>query len=84
MENSAQPRYVFLRQQAGPARRLQRDDGDHNSSNENYRAVAREIVAKALEDKVSYSKNTDLETVHFICFLFYFVLLSYTTSTFSD
>ncbi|VDK81071.1 unnamed protein product [Litomosoides sigmodontis] len=51
MENSAQPRYVFLRQQAGPARRLQRDVGDHNSSNENYRAVAREIVAKALEDK---------------------------------
>uniref|UniRef100_A8NR35 TFIIS N-terminal domain-containing protein n=1 Tax=Brugia malayi TaxID=6279 RepID=A8NR35_BRUMA len=49
MESSAQPRYVFLRQQVGPARRPQRDD--INSPNENYRAVAREIVAKALEDK---------------------------------
>uniref|UniRef100_A0A915PCL0 Uncharacterized protein n=1 Tax=Setaria digitata TaxID=48799 RepID=A0A915PCL0_9BILA len=51
MENSAQPRYVFLRQQLAPACRSQRDDSESNSSNENYRAVAREIVAKALEDK---------------------------------
>ncbi|EJW77859.1 hypothetical protein WUBG_11233, partial [Wuchereria bancrofti] len=51
MESSAQPRYVFLRQQVGPTRRPQRDNNDINSPNENYRAVAREIVAKALEDK---------------------------------
>ncbi|MCP9265127.1 hypothetical protein DINM_020340 [Dirofilaria immitis] len=41
-----------LRQQVGPVCRTQRDSTDINSSNENYRAVAREIVAKALEDKV--------------------------------
>lgn len=56
MENSAQPRYVFLRQQVGSACRTQRDGSEINSSNENYRAVAREIVAKALEDKVSHLK----------------------------
>lgn len=53
MDNSAQTRYIFLRQQTGPVRRIQRDSGDINLANENYRAVAREIVAKALEDKVS-------------------------------
>lgn len=73
MENSAQPRYVFLRQQVGPARRTQRDGGDINSSNENYRAVAREIVAKALEDKVSYCRNTDFSAIVSIYSLFRFV-----------
>lgn len=55
VEDAPQPRYVYLReQQPAESRRLQLESGDSASVNENYRAVAREIVAKALEDKVSF------------------------------
>lgn len=62
MDSNPQPRYVFLRPQVSSGRRTQRCS-DINSPNGNYRAVAREIVAKALEDKVSYCRNRDYNSM---------------------
>ncbi|VDN06887.1 unnamed protein product [Thelazia callipaeda] len=51
VESSTQPRYVFLRQPISSTSRPLRDGPESSSCSENYRAVAREIVARALEEK---------------------------------